>query len=165
MRRQILILWAAAVALTAGGPVQAEDVEVSAATEECLGCHTTFTPGIVADWEESRHAWASPAQGLAVEGPARRISAVQIPDDLRNTSVGCAECHTLRGERHADTFAHNGYDIHVVVSPDDCATCHPVERGEYRDNLMAHAYANLAENPLYNKPFRRGGSLPPPPTS
>jgi hypothetical protein len=44
----------------------------------------------------------------------------------------------------------NGYDIHVVVSPDDCATCHAVEREQYAKNIMAMAHTNLADNELYN---------------
>ncbi|MGD8836655.1 MAG: multiheme c-type cytochrome, partial [Desulfobacteraceae bacterium] len=50
---------------------------------------------------------------------------------------------------HKDTFEHNGYDIHVVVSPDDCATCHITEREQYAKNIMAMAEKNLSENSLY----------------
>jgi hypothetical protein len=55
----------------------------------------------------------------------------------------------LRPKAHADTFDHNGYDIHVVVSPDDCRTCHPEEADQYSKNIMAHAYNNLAGNELF----------------
>jgi hypothetical protein len=151
MRRQTVALMAAALLLLGSGAARAETAPVSAATEECLGCHATFHPGIVADWEQSRHSRVSPAQGLAVEAAARRVSAAEIAENLRETAVGCAECHMARGEKHADTFEHNGYDIHVVVSPDDCAICHTVERGEYDGNIMSRAYANLADNPLYAK--------------
>jgi ssDNA-binding Zn-finger/Zn-ribbon topoisomerase 1 len=64
--------------------------------------------------------------------------------------VGCAECHTLNPEKHKDTFGHNGFKIHVVVTPQDCATCHPVEVGQYGKNLMSHAYGNLQKNPVYH---------------
>ena len=40
--------------------------------------------------------------------------------------------------------------MHIVVSPEDCAACHPMEREEYAGNLMAHAYGNLQRNPLYH---------------
>jgi hypothetical protein len=33
-----------------------------------------------------------------------------------------------------------------VVTPEDCATCHPVEVGQYGKNLMSHAYGNLKNN-------------------
>ncbi len=52
---------------------------------------------------------------------------------------------------HADTFEHNGQDIHVVVSPADCSNCHAQEAEQYSRNMMAHAYDNLAANPLYRK--------------
>jgi cytochrome c551/c552 len=151
MKRQIWILGLLMLTLAAGGAVRAEEAEVSAATEACLGCHAALHPGIVADWENSRHAWVSPAQGQAAGALERRVSAAQIPAELQDHAVGCAECHTLRAERHADAFEHNGYTIHVVVSPDDCATCHPDERGQYEANLMAQAHANLADNPVYAK--------------
>jgi hypothetical protein len=37
----------------------------------------------------------------------------------------------------------------VIVSPNDCATCHTEEREQYSRNIMAHAYANLVDNTLY----------------
>jgi hypothetical protein len=70
---------------------------------------------------------------------------------LKGVAVGCAECHLLRPDAHADTFYHNGYDVHVVVSPDDCKTCHAQEADQYARNLMSHARKNLAGNPLYNQ--------------
>jgi hypothetical protein len=77
--------------------------------------------------------------------------AINVPETLQATSVGCAECHTLRGGAHADTFEHNGHEIHVVVSPDDCATCHATEREQYSKNIMAMAEKNLAENKLVRR--------------
>ena len=125
------------------------ETSLSEATETCLECHTYVTPGIVAGWERSRHARVSPAAGLKVDDIARRISADQVPPDLADVAVGCAECHTLRPEAHADTFEHNEYQIHLAVSPKDCATCHPVEAEQYDQNLMARAYHNLKSNTLY----------------
>ena len=151
MKRRTLMSMAVVAGLLTAGAIRAETAAVSAATEECLGCHATFHPGIVADWEQSRHARVTPARGLAADETARRVSAADLPAALRDEAVGCAECHTARGADHADTFEHNGYEIHVVVSPDDCAVCHRSERAEYDGNLMAHAYRNLADNPLYAK--------------
>lgn len=132
-----------------GGGVQA--AEVSDATDTCLGCHTEVTPGIVADWRASRHSHVTPALGLAKPVLERRVSAATVPEALAETVVGCAECHTANPDQHADTFEHNGYSVHVVVSPEDCAICHPVERREYADNLMANAYDNLMGNPVYTQ--------------
>ena len=133
------------------GLASAEEVRISEATGECIDCHTTFQPGIVADWQKSRHAAATPAQAMQVEALALKVSNRDVPENLRNTAVGCAECHMLRPDEHADTFEHNGYEIHIVVSPKDCSTCHNVEADQYAGNLMAHAYKNLAGNALYQK--------------
>jgi hypothetical protein len=95
---------------------------------------------LVNDWQNSRHAKITPKEAIAVEGVARKVSSTTVPENLQNVVVGCAECHTLRPKAHADTFDHNGYDVHVVVSPDDCQTCHVTERQQYSQNIMAHAY-------------------------
>jgi len=70
---------------------------------------------------------------------------------LKVVTVGCAECHTLNTEQHKEkgAFEHNGFTIHTVVTPSDCATCHPVEADQYGRNLMSHAYGNLYRNPVY----------------
>ena len=138
----VLTFWAAGIAFGADAPV-------SDATQECLDCHAIYHPGIVADWQKSRHARVTPKAAMMVEKIQRRMSSIHVPEPLQATSVGCAECHTLRGGAHADTFEHNGHEIHVVVSPDDCATCHTTEREQYSRNIMAMAEKNLSENKLY----------------
>lgn len=137
-----LFLWLPNVAMAA-------DVPVSDATSECLDCHTTVHPGIVEGWRKSRHAVITSKTAMAVKGLARKVSSKQVPENLLTVAVGCAECHTQRPKAHADTFEHNGYDVHVVVSPRDCATCHAEEMNQYSKNIMAHAYNNLAANPFY----------------
>jgi hypothetical protein len=122
---------------------------LSEETENCLGCHEIVTPGIVGDWQNSRHASVSPAEGLAKKDEERRISASRIAENLSGSAVGCAECHTMNAEDHPDSFDHNGYSIHTVVSPSDCAVCHPVEKQEYMHNLMSQAHGNLVRNPVY----------------
>ncbi|MFC2075598.1 multiheme c-type cytochrome [candidate division KSB1 bacterium] len=128
----------------------APGAEVSEDTEVCLTCHNSISPGIVADWERSRHSKVSPAEALEKSVLERRISAQNVPEKLLGTSVGCAECHQMNPDSHADTFDHAGYPVHVVVSPADCAVCHPVERSQYEDNLMSQAYGNLKNNPVYH---------------
>lgn len=132
-------------------PSQLLAVQISEDTEECLGCHELVTPGIVADWKKSRHSQVSPTVGMAKQALERRISAVKMDDSLAETVVGCAECHTMNADAHPGSFEHNGYTVHTVVSPADCATCHPVEAEEYGQNLMSQAYGNLMGNPLYLK--------------
>ncbi len=123
---------------------------ISKDTETCIGCHELVTPGIVKEWEKSFHAQISPEEALKKDRISRKVSAQKVPDNLRLNVIGCAECHTLNPEKHKDTFEHNGFKVHVVVSPEDCAICHPVEVQEYSKNLMSKAYLNLSENPLYH---------------
>ena len=128
------------------------DTPVSEATQECLDCHAVFHPGIVEGWKKSRHAAITPAEAMQADELALKVSSKDIPEGLQKVAVGCAECHNLRPEAHgAGTFEHNGYDVHTVVSPDDCRTCHAVEADQYSRNIMAHAYANLADNKIYNQ--------------
>ena len=133
------------------GVSASESAPVSELTDECLSCHGTIQPGIVEGWRQSRHARSTPAQARAVKGLARKVSGKDIPEKLLKVSVGCAECHMLRGKAHADTFEHNGYDVHAVVSPADCAVCHQDEASQFSENLMAHAHGNLADNALYQE--------------
>jgi hypothetical protein len=127
------------------------DFPVSDASTECIDCHEMVHSGIVEDWKTSRHAVVTPQKALAVENLARKLSSSSVPEELQKVVVGCAECHTLRPEAHGDTFDHNGYDIHVVVSPQDCATCHEQEAAQYSKNLMSNAHRNLSENKLYQQ--------------
>ena len=107
------------------GFTQTDSLEISSDSQVCLSCHEGETPGIVGDWRNSNHAANS------------------------KSIIGCAECHTINPESHGDTFKHMGYEVHVVVTPNDCATCHPTEREQYADNIMANAYGNLMNNPVY----------------
>lgn len=122
---------------------------LSPASEECLGCHVSVTPGIVADWEKSRHAKTSPGEAVKQTGLENKLSSEKIPDQLKDYAIGCSECHTMNFDRHKDTFEHNGYDVHVVVTPMDCSTCHAREADQFSRNIMSHAHVNLVENSLY----------------
>ncbi|UCD31318.1 MAG: hydroxylamine oxidase [Desulfobacterales bacterium] len=138
-----LFLWMPYIAI-------ATDVPVSDATAECIECHSSVHPSIVESWQQSQHAKVTPQTAMAVNGLARKVSSKQVSDDLLTRAVGCAECHTQRSTAHTDTFEHNGYDVHVVVSPKDCAICHAQEADQYSKNIMAHAFNNLAANPVYH---------------
>ena len=128
---------------------RAAQAPISEATQACLDCHADATPGIVADWQRSRMAQKTPAQALKEPEAARRVSAQKIPARLMKVAVGCAECHTMNPKTHGDTFEHGEAQVHVVVSPKDCAVCHPTEESQYGKNLMAHARGNLINNPVY----------------
>lgn len=140
---------------------------ISSATQECLDCHGALHPGIVEDWKKSRHAVMTPEKAMSATALGRKISSPSVSDTVKSVVVGCAECHTQRPKSHADTFSHNGFDVHVVVSPEDCAACHSQERDQYAHNIMAHAWKNLAENKIYQdlkqsiigNPIRKSGKL------
>ncbi|UCG14051.1 MAG: hydroxylamine oxidase [Deltaproteobacteria bacterium] len=143
---RIVLLTAALVLLF---PSHFRAAQLSDATGECLDCHGNIASGMVAAWRHSRHAKTSPQEAMKKTKLERRISASTVPKALAQNNVGCAECHTLNPEKHSDTFEHNGYQVHIVVTPEDCVTCHPVERKNYGKNLMSHAYGNLVNNTLY----------------
>ncbi|MFZ5980919.1 MAG: multiheme c-type cytochrome [Candidatus Zixiibacteriota bacterium] len=130
-------------------PRTSAQTPVSEQTAFCIDCHASVTPGIVADWRASRHAGITPAKALVKPDINRRISVKTLPDSLAGFAVGCAECHTLKPNTHADSFEHNDFQVHIVVTPADCATCHPEEWTQYQDNLMSMAHDNLKDNPLY----------------
>ena len=126
------------------------DVPLSPQTQTCLACHTTYTPGIVKDWQSSRHAGMIPSEALKKSLLEKRISAESLPDELGKYAVGCYECHSLNPERHKDSFSHMGFTINVVVTPDDCKTCHPTEAKQFYGSKKSHAVKNLLGNPVYN---------------
>jgi len=118
-------------------------------TEACIECHASIHPGIVFEWKRSSHAQITPETALKKKRLERLVSSKKIPGALIKNAVGCAECHTLNPARHKDTFEHNDFKVHVVVTPEDCATCHATEAQQYGKNLMSHAYGNLMNNTLY----------------
>jgi len=155
MRKKIGILLAGIIIsscqqTTKETKVEPEKPKISKATQQCINCHKVVTPGIVAEWEKSKHAKITVAQALKKSPDKRLISASTVPPELENVVVGCAECHTQNPQAHKDTFDHNGFKVHIVVTPKDCATCHPVEADQFSQSLKANAYANLMKNPVYH---------------
>lgn len=144
----LVVLVGAASYLGAQTP-EKKRAPISNATSDCLACHESLHPGIVGAWSKSRHARITPGEAMQVQGLGLKVSSKDIPQQFRDVVVGCAECHTQRPDAHAGSFDHGGYDVHVAVSPNDCATCHAEEADQYSRNLMAHARANLVDNPLY----------------
>ncbi len=131
-----------------------QDIELpkntSAQTKQCIGCHKQYTPGIVYDWLRSRHSKYSPDEGMKRSELEKRISAKSVADNLKSVVVGCFECHGLNTDKHQDSFSHFGNKINVVVSPNDCAVCHPEEVKQYKGTKKYHAYGNLMNNPVYH---------------
>lgn len=131
-----------------------ESVKISPPTSEetkiCIECHTHYSPGIVEDWLKSRHSASTPEDALKKPVSERRVSAQSFPENSKSVAVGCYECHSLNADAHKDNFEHAGMLINVIVSPNDCRTCHPVEAEQYTDSKKAHALDNLRSNPLYS---------------
>jgi len=123
--------------------------QISPDTETCINCHENYTPGIFEDWLRSKHASTTPRQALSKPILEREISNTP-PDELMDIAVGCFECHSLNAEKHEDNFEHMGFNINVIVSPDDCLTCHEIEVLEYYKSVKSKAIENLDENPVYH---------------
>ena len=87
---------------------------VSPVEQGCIDCHAEESPGIVADWADSRHA---------------------------HSNINCLDCHTA-GAADADISKnHLQYDktpISAIVSPKDCSRCHPSEAAEYAKSKHAN---------------------------
>jgi hypothetical protein len=97
------IISAAALLLgvAAAGGALAETYEGNPTTP-CLICHETLHPGIVKQWEESKHSLVN---------------------------VKCYVCHHAR-EDDPSGYDHNGYRITAVPSPQYCESCHPQQVAE-----------------------------------
>ncbi len=77
----------------------------------CLECHRRGTPGVVAQWEASRHGEAG---------------------------IECEYCHGA-DKGQPDAFEHYGNLVSVIVSPKDCAQCHEREYSEQSGSHHAMA--------------------------
>ncbi len=72
-------------------------VSIPANSKGCVDCHQKESPGIIDHWKGSTHA---------------------------EKGVGCFECHQAHKD-DADSFLHEGQMIATIVTPLDCARCHP----------------------------------------
>lgn len=129
---------------------QTSDGKISSETDDCISCHESVTPGIVTDWKTSLHSKNSFAIAVLKSELEKRVSSTAIPKNLSDIVVGCFECHSLNAEKHKDNFDHYGYKINIVVSPEDCSTCHKTEAEEYSNSKKAHALDNLRKNSVYD---------------
>jgi hypothetical protein len=123
---------------------------LSEQTEECLECHSVYSPGIVEEWLASEHAQETPSEAMKAPELEREVSSSSVPERLLNIAVGCYECHSLNVSEHTDNFDHFDHKINVVVSPKDCATCHSVEAEQYLPSKKANAFFNLNKNQIYH---------------
>lgn len=147
--RQILVIAAVFGLLFPAARATGENARVSALSEECIACHASVTPGVVENWRRSRHAHVTPGEALKKPELQRRVSIDKFPEKLAGVVVGCAECHTVNAGTHKDSFVHHEEQVHLTVTPKDCAICHPIEASQFEKNLMSHARTNLAGNSTY----------------
>jgi hypothetical protein len=126
------------------------DIPLSEQTQECLDCHRVYTPGIVESWLSSEHAHGIPGESMKKPELEREVSSSTVPENLLNIAVGCYECHSLNAPSHKDNFDHFGHRINVIVSPNDCATCHSKEAEQFLPSKKAYAYSNLEKNAVYH---------------
>ncbi len=89
---------------------------VPQSSHECITCHDQQTPGLVSHWKGSTHA---------------------------EKGVACVECHQAE-QGDVDGFQHWGQHIATVVTPRDCARCHPHEADEFEHSHHAKAGNILA---------------------
>ncbi|MHC5209714.1 MAG: multiheme c-type cytochrome [Planctomycetota bacterium] len=80
--------------------------ELSEASQACVSCHKVDHPGIYQQWGSSKHFRAN---------------------------VGCFECHQAAAD-DPDAIEHGDFTISVLVTPKDCAQCHPREVAEFADS-------------------------------
>jgi len=90
--------------------------EISEETKICVKCHKKRSPGIVKQWESSRH---------------------------HGKNVGCYECHKA-DPGDVDAFLHEqkkvgNKPISIIVSPKDCANCHEKEVTEFTNSHHSQA--------------------------
>lgn len=93
--------------LVFGYAYAASAVDVPKESKTCVNCHRTTTPSLVSQWESSRHA---------------------------ENGVACLDCHGA-DPKEVDAFQHQGAMIATIVTPNDCAGCHP---SEVEENTNSH---------------------------
>ncbi len=99
-------------------PAMVEATTAPVADSPCVVCHEAASPGIVNDWRDGSH-------GLA--------------------GVDCADCHVPKdASARTDSFSHNGFNIVTVVTPNQCAACHPQETAEFEASPHANAAQAIA---------------------
>ena len=99
----VLVQWTETVRRAEEAGLRGPRVTPPASSRGCVDCHVQTNPGIIDHWRGSTHA---------------------------ATGVGCVECHQARAGE-ADSFTHYGALIATVVTPRDCARCHPTEAAEF----------------------------------
>jgi hypothetical protein len=80
--------------------------KISDISTECIECHKKQSQGLYQHWGSSKHYRAN---------------------------IGCYECHAAE-KSDPDAYRHYDRTISTIVSPRDCARCHPREVKEFADS-------------------------------
>jgi hydroxylamine dehydrogenase len=88
---------------------------------KCMTCHKEKTKGLYQQWYHSEHG---------------------------KHNVTCYDCHKAE-KSDADAFMHEGALIATLVTPQDCASCHPNEAKQTMDSHHATAGQILQSNDAY----------------
>ena len=106
---------------------------VTGTNKACVTCHRERSPGLVMEWEASRHA---------------------------KVGIGCVDCHQAKADE-PDAWKHEGVYVAALVTPLDCGRCHQKEYEEFTrshharageiiaslDNVIALKIAGTPNNP------------------
>lgn len=79
--------------------------------ETCISCHNKVSPGIVKQWQNSKHG---------------------------EMDLTCTICHSAK-QGEVDAFEHHGEWISSIPTPNDCAVCHQKEVEEFQKSHHASA--------------------------
>jgi hydroxylamine dehydrogenase len=92
-------------------------------SKPCVACHTQKTPGIVAQWRDSRHG---------------------------ELGISCWECHNTQAKDDPAAFRHEGATIVTAVTPKACEPCHfgIVEEFEKSHHASAAKFIGSLDNVL-----------------
>lgn len=103
----------------------AEPAELEKAAQKCVNCHSSTHPGIVSDWEGSKHA----AGGVSC------IDCHQVPADspmaITHADLG------MTARMYPDT------PISVLVPPSVCAGCHEAATEQFNRSGHYRAYRQI----------------------
>lgn len=99
----VLVQWLETIRRAEEAGLRPARAEAPATSAACVDCHQETNPGIIEHWRGSTHA---------VKG------------------VGCVDCHRAMAD-DPDSHSHYGFRIATVVTPRDCAACHPHEADEF----------------------------------
>ena len=101
-------------ALVVGGQqrvMAAAEAAAPSDSQGCVDCHRVKSPGIVGQWQESKHF---------------------------GSGIGCIDCHEA-DKNDLDAYEHEGVVIATIVSPKDCSNCHEAEYAEFQASHHADA--------------------------